>query len=144
MYALREAQRYEEAAAARDGLDALDRAQRTLARLRRIASRSGVLLAPDADDRFVQAFACARGRVVARRRLPRAGDGLLEIAPLVLAIEAASVGRPRPLLPVEADQGRVVAAAFARPSVSIQAIPATGGDLATAVSQRRGSIGLRG
>ena len=144
MCALREAQRYEEAAAARDGLDALDRAQRTLARLRRIASRSGVLLAPDADDRFVQAFACARGRVVARRRLPRAGDGLLEIAPLVLAIEAGSVGRPRPFLPVEADQGRVVAAAFARPGVSIRAIPATGGDLATAVSQRRGSVGLRG
>ena len=50
------------------------------------AAAHGVLLAPDTDDRFVQAFACAGGRVVARRRLPRAGDGRLEAEPLLAAL----------------------------------------------------------
>jgi DNA polymerase-3 subunit epsilon len=144
MSALRDQQRYEEAASVRDGLDALDRATRTLARLRRIAGRSGVLLTPDSDDRFVQAFACARGRVVARRRLPRAGDGRLEIAPLLLAIDAATVGPVRPFLPIEADQGRVVAAAFARPGVTVQAVPITDGDVAGQVARRRARVPLRG
>ena len=78
--------RYEEAAAARDQLAALRTAGRTIERMRRARLRNGVILAPDTDDRFVQAFACASGRVVARRRLPRAGDGRLEAEPLLAAL----------------------------------------------------------
>ena len=43
---------------------ALERVRSALGRLRAAAARSGVLLAADMDDRFVQAFACAGGRVV--------------------------------------------------------------------------------
>ena len=53
-----------------------------LGRLRAAAARSGVLLAADTDDRFVQAFACAGGRVVGRLRLP-VGHAALECAPLI-------------------------------------------------------------
>ena len=98
--------RYEEAAAARDQLAALDRGQRALGRLRRAAQRSGVVLAPDIDERFVQAFACAGGRVVARRRLPRGGDGRLEADALVAALAHGAAParphrcrRPRPTRP---------------------------------------------
>src|SRR6476620_5613422 len=71
MRRLSDQHRYEEAAAARNQLAALRTAGRAIERMRRARGRHGVLLAPDTDDRFVQAFACAGGRVVARRRLPR-------------------------------------------------------------------------
>lgn len=114
--------RYEQAAAARDQLAALERGQRALGRLRRAAARSGVVLAPDVDGRFVQAFACAGGRVVARRRLPRAGDGRLEADALVAAL-AHGLRRPSaPFSPAQADQARIVAAALARPSARVRAV----------------------
>ena len=68
-------------------------------RLRRAAARTGVLLAADLDARFVNAFACSGGRVVARRRLPRAGDGLLECRPLAAALVEAASAPPAPLAP---------------------------------------------
>src|SRR3954469_20957140 len=73
MAALGADQRFEEAAQLRDQLEALERVRTALGRLRAAAARTGVLLAADMDDRFVQAFACAGGRVVARRGVPPAG-----------------------------------------------------------------------
>jgi DNA polymerase-3 subunit epsilon len=141
--ALRDQQRYEEAARARDQLAALERAQRVLGRLQRCGRRSGVLLAPDRDDRFVQAFAVARGRVVARRRLPRAGDARLEVAPLLVAMEAGMHGRWAPFSPIEAQQARIVAAAFARPGLTVQAIPSGPALPASAIAGRRAGVPLR-
>ncbi len=81
--------RFEEAADLRDRLDALEGVRRTLAPAaaggpphRRAAGRR-------LDPRFVNAFACTGGRVVARRRLPRSGDGMLECRPLAAALSAA-------------------------------------------------------
>jgi DNA polymerase III subunit epsilon len=124
--------RYEQAAAARDQLAALERGQRALARLRRAANRSGFVLAPDVDERFVQAFACAGGRVVARRRLPRAGDGMLEAAALVAALAHGLRRTPAPFSPAQADQARVVAAALARPSPGLRAVAVDAGTIAEA------------
>jgi DNA polymerase-3 subunit epsilon len=144
MAALAEAQRYEDAATARDQLEAVDTVRRAMARLRRARSRSGVLLAADLDDRFVQAFACARGLVVARRRLPRSGDAMLEIAPLVVALEAGLTGLPAVFEPEQAEAARIVGAAFARPGVHLRAVPFAGdGSPARAVSRMRHSVGLR-
>jgi DNA polymerase III subunit epsilon len=140
MCALRDQLRYEEAASVRDQLDALDATRRALERLRRARRHRGVLLAADLDPRFVQAFACAGGRVVARRRLPRAGDGALEIAALLRALEAAGAGE-EPLEPAEADAAGVLAAAFARPGRLVRAVP--GAD-ASRVARARLSVPLRG
>jgi len=122
MAALGEQHRFEEAAAIRDQLTALDAVARALARTRRAVRRNGFLLAPDLDSRFVQVFACARGRVVGRRRVPRAGDGRLELQPLAAALEAALGAPPVPLEPELAEQARVVAAAFARPGIDTRAV----------------------
>lgn len=139
--------RYEEAAAARDQLAALDRGQRALARLRRSSQRSGFVLAPDLDARFVQAFACAGGRVVARRRLPRSGDGLLETTALVAAL-AHGLRRPAaPFSPAQADQARLVAAALARPAAALRAVAVDPGTLADAsprLVRLRRTVPLRG
>ena len=137
--------RYEQAAAARDQLAALERGRRALARLRRSAGRSGVVLAPDVDGRFVQAFACAGGRVVARRRLPRAGDGRLEADALVAALAHGLRSPPAPFSPAQADQARVVAAALARPSPSLRAVAVDratrlGGDGATRPAAADGTL----
>jgi DNA polymerase III subunit epsilon len=122
MAALSEQRRFEQAAELRDQLDALESVRRSLARLDRAAARRGVVLAADLDDRFVQAFACAGGRVVARRRVPRAGDGSLELAPLVTALPPADA-RPRgPLAADQADVAHLIAAAFARPGRDIAAV----------------------
>jgi DNA polymerase III subunit epsilon len=139
--------RYEEAAAARDQLAALDRGQRALARLRRSSQRSGFVLAPDLDGRFVQAFACAGGRVVARRRLPRSGDGLLETTALVASL-AHGLRRPAaPFSPAQADQARLVAAALARPAAALRAVavePGTLGDAPPRLVRLRRTVPLRG
>ena len=80
----------------------------------------------------------------ARRRLPRAGDALLEIAPLLLSMDTATGGRPVPFGPEEAEAARIVSAAFARPGVALRAISSTGGPgLASAVSRLRGAVALR-
>lgn len=139
--------RYEQAAAARDQLAALERGQRVLARLRRAATRSGVVLAPDVDPRFVQAFACAGGRVVARRRLPRAGDGRLEAEALVAALAHGLRAPPAPFSPAQADQARVVAATLARPSPAVRSVAVDSATLPAAVPrlvQLRESVPLRG
>jgi excinuclease UvrABC nuclease subunit len=138
--------RFEEAAELRDRLDALDTVGRRLARLRSATSRSGVLLAADIDDRFVQAFACAGGRVVARRRLPRAGDAMLEAEPLAAALREAMARPASPLAADQADAAAVVAAAFARPGRDVIAIPIPAGSLhgaALAVAARRSRVPLR-
>jgi hypothetical protein len=110
--------------------------------------RSGFLLAPDVDGRFVQVFACARGRVVGRRRVPRAGDGRLELAPLTTALEAALGAAQAPLEPERAEQARVVAAAFARPGLETRAVAvADAGALAAAAAEAarlRRTVPLRG
>jgi DNA polymerase III subunit epsilon len=138
--------RYEQAASARDQLAALERGQRVLARLRRAATRSGFVLAPDVDPRFVQAFACAGGRVVARRRLPRAGDGRLEAEALVAALAHGLRAPPAPFSPAHADQARIVAATLARPSAGVRAVAVDRGTLAQAgarLVRLRGTVPLR-
>jgi DNA polymerase III subunit epsilon len=139
--------RYEEAAAARDQLAALERGQRALTRLRRSSTRSGFVLAPDLDVRFVQAFACAGGRVVARRRLPRSGDGMLETTALVAALAHGLRRPPAPFSPAQADQARLVAAALARPAAALRAVAVEAGgvvDAAPRLVRLRRTVPLRG
>ncbi|HET7757214.1 MAG TPA: exonuclease domain-containing protein, partial [Steroidobacteraceae bacterium] len=146
MAALAADHRFEEAAQLRDELEALEQVRSVLSRLRRAAGRRGLLIAADLDDRFVQAFACAGGRVVARRRLPRAGDAVLELRPLAAALDAVSPGPPLPLAPDEADTAHVIAAAFARPGREIAAVPLTGRTapgLVDAVVRARRKVPLR-
>jgi DNA polymerase III subunit epsilon len=138
--------RFEDAAAVRDQLAALRTAGRAVERLRRARSRSGVILAPDTDDRFVQAFACAGGRVVARRRLPRAGDGRLEAEPLLAALAHGLAERPAPFSPTAAEQARIVSTALVRPGRSLRAVAvdAAGAMAAAArVVRLRGAVPLR-
>ena len=123
MRRLSDQHRYEEAAAARNQLAALRTAGRAIERMRRARGRHGVLLAPDTDDRFVQAFACAGGRVVGRRRLPRSGGAQLECRPLIAALQLAQAARPGPLATDQADTARLLTAAFARPGRDVTAIP---------------------
>jgi len=134
MVALGEQRRYEQAAELRDRLDALEGVRLRLARLRRAVAISGVLLAADVDRRFVQAFACAGGRVVGRRRLPRAGGAQLECEALLTALRAAIVARPCPLAPDQSEAARLIAAAFARPGRDVTAIPLPAGGLDGATS----------
>jgi DNA polymerase-3 subunit epsilon len=146
MAALGADQRFEEAAQLRDQLEALERVRTALGRLRAAAARTGVLLAADMDDRFVQAFACAGGRVVARRRLPRAGDAALECAPLIAPLRAALAARPAPLRPDQADVAHLISAAFARPGRSVVAVslgPDAITSAATHIAARRGRVPLR-
>ena len=147
MAALSAERRFEEAAGLRDQLDALDRVRSALGRLRQAAGRSGVLLAADMDDRFVQAFACAGGRVVARRRLPRAGDAALECAPLLAALAAALSGTPMPLAADQVDAALLIGAAFARPGRNVTAVPLAADDVGSAprrVAAGRTRVRLRG
>jgi hypothetical protein len=105
-----------------------------------------VLLAADTDDRFVQAFACAGGRVVGRRRLPRAGDAALERAPLIAPLRTALRAGPAPLRPDQADVAHLIAAAFARPGRSVVAVPLGADAMASAASHiaaRRARVPLR-
>jgi hypothetical protein len=62
----------------------------------------------------VHAFACSGGRVVARRRLPRAGDARLEAQSLVAALERAMRAPPEPFTAERAEQARLVAAVLGR------------------------------
>jgi DNA polymerase III subunit epsilon len=114
MRALAAARRFEEAAAARDRLSALHRVSTALARHRTAAGRTGVVLAADIDRRFVHAFACCSGRVVARRRLPRAGDARLEAQSLVAALERAMAAPAEPFTAERAEQARLIAAVLGR------------------------------
>jgi DNA polymerase III subunit epsilon len=149
---LRGQQRYEEAAAARDRLRGLHRALRTLAAVRTALRRAGIVLAPDLDDRFVQAFACRGGIVVGRRRLPRIGDAALELEALVGSLVASPT--PGAALPAEhAESARIVAAAFTRPGSVLRPlaadVAALAGDaesrrrLAARVARRRRAVPLR-
>jgi DNA polymerase III subunit epsilon len=124
--------RFEDAAAVRDQLAGVRAAVATLERQRRAVGRSGVVLAPDTDERFVQAFACARGRVVARRRLPRAGDARLETAPLLGALAHGLEHVPGAMTPVAAEQARIVAAALARPGRVTRVAPLDAATVAAA------------
>ncbi|MDX6520435.1 MAG: hypothetical protein QOF08_1040, partial [Gaiellales bacterium] len=134
MVALGAQRRYEQAAELRDQLEALEAVRLRLARLRRAAAIGGVLLAADVDQRFVQAFACAGGRVVARRRLPRGGGAQLECEPLLAALRAALGAKPCPLAPDQADAARLIAAAFARPGRNVVATRLTEAELPVAAS----------
>jgi DNA polymerase III subunit epsilon len=147
MAALSDDRRFEEAAGLRDQLDALERVRTALGRVRKAAGRSGVLLSSDIDDRFVQAFACAGGRVVARRRLPRSGDAALECAPLLAALEAALAGAPAPLAPDQVDEALLIGSSFARPGRNVVAVPIAADEVGSAarrVAAGRGRVRLRG
>ncbi len=145
MAALAEQRRFEQAAELRDRLEALESVRLRLARIRRAVAVTGVLLAADVDHRFVQAFACARGRVVARRRLPRAGGAQLECQPLLAALRLALTAPAVPLGTDQADAARLIAAAFARPGRDVIAVPLAA-DLASAgtlVPSARGRVPFR-
>jgi hypothetical protein len=114
--------------------------------MRRARLRHGVVLAPDTDDRFVQAFACAAGRVVARRRLPRAGDGRLEAEPLLAALAHGVAERPAPFSPTAAEQARLVTTALVRPGRALRAVAVDAATIAAAaprVVRLRGAVPLR-
>lgn len=82
-------QRYEDARRTTRLLDALRAADAQVASVRRAGRRTGVLLAADLDPRHVVAFAVVRGAVVAKRRLPRAGDPGLELSAVARALARA-------------------------------------------------------
>lgn len=138
--------RFEQAAAVRDQLAAVKLVGKTLASLRTAVGRSGVVLAPDMDDRFVQAFACARGRVVARRRIPRVGDARLEIESLLVSLRPAMEARPVVLEPGEDGCARLVSSALARPGRCTRPVPIDHSSLDAAaerIAAARSSIPLR-
>ena len=82
-------QRYEDAGRATRQLDSLRAADAQIAAIRRAGRRTGVLLAADLDPRLVVAFAVVRGALVAKRRLPRAGDPGLELTAVARELERA-------------------------------------------------------
>jgi hypothetical protein len=84
-----EQQRFEDARRVTRLLDALRAADAQVANIRRARRRTGVLLASDLDARHVVAFAVVRGALVAKRRLPRAGDPRLELGAVASALERA-------------------------------------------------------
>ena len=81
--------RFEDARRTTDLMAALRAADAQVATIRRASRRTGVLLAADLDPRHVVAFAVVRGALVAKRRLPRAGDPGLELGVLAQALERA-------------------------------------------------------
>jgi DNA polymerase-3 subunit epsilon len=82
-------QRFEDARKTTRLIDALRTADAHLAAIRRAGRRTGVLLAADLDPRHVVAFAVVRGAIVAKRRLPRAGDPGLELTAVARELERA-------------------------------------------------------
>jgi DNA polymerase-3 subunit epsilon len=150
--ALSAEQRFEEAARLRDAEAALRRVGASLRTLRRARRRHGVVLAAHLDPRLVQAFGVAHGLVVARRPLPRAGDGALEAAALAGAVARAVAAAPVPgPVAVEAGRGdevRLVEATFARPPGDLVVVPLAGaeaqGALAEAVALARARVPARG
>ena len=130
----------------RDQLTAVRRVAATLHRMRTAARRSGVVLAPDVDDRFVQAFACAGGRVVGRRRLPRAGDAALELPPLIASLRAALPADEGPLSPEQSEQARIVSAGLVRPGLATRPLAVDRFSVATAaerIARLRSAVPLR-
>ena len=83
-------QRFEDARRTTRLLAALRAADAQVASIRRAGRRSGLLLAPDLDPRHVVAFAVVRGALVAKRRLPRAGDPGLELGAVARELERAA------------------------------------------------------
>ena len=83
--------RFEDARRATRLLDALRAADAHVAGIRRAGRRSGFLLAPDLDPRHLVAFAVVRGALVAKRRLPRAGDPGLELGAVARELERAAI-----------------------------------------------------
>jgi hypothetical protein len=84
--------------------------------------------------------------VVGRRRLPRAGDALLECEPLIEALREGLARPPVTLAADQADAAHVVAAAFARPGRDLIAVPLGREALdgaASAVAARRARVPLR-
>jgi DNA polymerase III subunit epsilon len=81
--------RFEDARRATRQIDALRAADAQVAAIRRASRRTGVLLAADLDPRHVVAFAVVRGALVAKRRLPRAGDPGLELTAIARELERA-------------------------------------------------------
>jgi DNA polymerase III subunit epsilon len=81
--------RFEDARRTTTLIDSVRAIDAQVATIRRAARRTGVLLASDLDPRHVVAFAVVRGALVAKRRLPRAGDPGLELGVLAQALERA-------------------------------------------------------
>ncbi len=93
--------RFEDARRTTDLMAALRAADAQVATIRRASRRTGILLASDLDPRHVVAFAVVRGALVAKRRLPRAGDPGLELGALAQALERAL--EPAAALPARAE-----------------------------------------
>ena len=87
--------RFEDARRTTRLLDALRAADAQVASIRRAGRRTGVLLAADLDPRHVVAFAVVRGALVAKRRLPRAGDPGLELGAVAARARARARSRLR-------------------------------------------------
>jgi DNA polymerase-3 subunit epsilon len=148
-----EQQRFEDAGRASRQIDALRRADAQVSAIRRASRRTGVLLAADLDSASVVAFAVVRGAVVAKRRLPRAGEPGLELTALARELErglfpAAAIA-PRaqgPWLPAERHaEALLLAHAFAGRARGVVPIPCAEPDALALrrVSGARGRVPLR-
>ncbi len=79
-------------------------------------------MAPDVDDRFVQAFACAGGRVVARRRAAPHWRRGARGAAAGVGVEGGPARPRRTLLAELAEQARIVSAALVRPGLATRPV----------------------
>jgi DNA polymerase-3 subunit epsilon len=131
-----EQQRFEDAGRTTRLIAALRAADAQIAAIRRARRRTGVLLAADLDPRFVVALAVVRGALVAKRRLPRAGEPGLELTAVACEIErglAAGVAieppAAGPWLPAErCAEALLLTHAFAGRARGVVAIPCVAPD----------------
>jgi DNA polymerase III subunit epsilon len=129
-------QRFEDARRTTRLIDALRTADAHVAAIRRAGRRTGVLLAADLDPRHVVAFAVVRGALVAKRRLPRAGDPGLELTAVARELERAlasvaglALRAEGPWLPAERyAEALLLTHAFAGRARGVVPIPCTAPD----------------
>ena len=119
---LAESLRYEDAARLRDRIAALEHVVRELAALERLRAAQLCLLAPARDDRFVQAFFVAGGRIAATRPVGEDGGALVEVAAGLAAARAARAEGVS-YTPEAADELAVVASFLERPPPELAAVP---------------------
>jgi DNA polymerase-3 subunit epsilon len=108
------AQRYEDAARLRDGIDALERVVRELQRLERLRAGAWCLLVPSLEAGWTRAYFVAAGRVAASRDLPPGAGAILELEAGLAAARRAQAQGPC-VDPEAADELLLVASFLRRP-----------------------------
>jgi DNA polymerase-3 subunit epsilon len=113
------AQRFEDAARARDRVKALEDVVDVLRELERLRGLAVCVVAPALEPGFAQAFFVLRGRVATTRKLPR-GAGVLHEA----ATAMAEARRVTPSLAAEdAAELRMLATFLRRPPPELRVVP---------------------